>query len=184
MRRCIVGIPDPLLGSYFDGRIFLRLLFKFPDLIELVTGYHIRIILLNAAYIRSSLIAYNATQHAQHAIRRQFQCPTSPTTVGVPKINSSAWLNFSSQAISLSLTGAELFVADSQFICQEITSLNYFRSQLDYFQTCLWERACKILQREYAVSISRSDRRCHCTELFLSPPSLFIGAVHLPDTQE
>jgi hypothetical protein len=179
---------------YFPSIIFL----KFPDLIELVTGYHIRIILLIAAYIRSSLIAYNATQHAQHAIRRQFQYPTSPPTLGVPKVNSSNWPNCSSQAISLSLTGAELFAADSQLTCQEITSRSkpissqapttqlsrYFLTQRDYFQTCLWERACKILQRECAVPISRSDRRCNCIKPFLSHSSLSTRALHLPDAKE
>jgi hypothetical protein len=101
-------------------------------------------------------------------------------------------------AISLSLSGAELFATDSQLTCQEIASRSkpissqapttqlprYFSSQLDYFQTCLWERACKILQRECAVPISRSDRRCHCIEPFLSPPSLSTRVLHLPDAQE
>jgi hypothetical protein len=106
--------------------------------------------------------------------------PTSPPTLGVSKVNSSV------QAISLSLSGADLFSADSQLTHQEIASRSrptpsqapttqlpqHFRSQLDYFQTCLWERAGNILQRECAVPISRSDRRCHCTEPLLSPPSL------------
>ena len=64
-----------------------------------VSGCHIKIILLtNAAYIRSSLVAYIATQHAQHAVRRQFRYPTSPPTLGVSKVNSSKWLNCSSQS--------------------------------------------------------------------------------------
>ena len=83
-------------------------------------------------------------------------------------------------AISLSLSGAELFATDSQLTCQEIASRSkpissqapttqlprYFSSQLDYFQT------------------SRSDRHCHCIEPFLSPPSLSTRALHLPDAQE
>ena len=63
-----------------------------------VSGCHIKIILLNVAYIRSSLVAYIATQHAQHAVRRQFRYPTSPPTLGVSKVNSSKWLNCSSQS--------------------------------------------------------------------------------------
>ncbi len=101
-------------------------------------------------------------------------------------------------AISWSLSGAELFATDSQLTCQEIASGSkpissqapttqlpqHFRSQLDYFQPGLWERAGNILQRECAVPISRSDRRCHCIEPFLSPPSLSTRALHLPDAQE
>ena len=141
----------------------------------MVSGCHIKIILLNAAYIRSSLVAYTAIQIVLNGL-----------------------IVLHKPAISLSLSGAELFATDSQLTCQEITSRSkpissqgpttqlprYFRSQLDYFQTCLWERACKILHRECAVPISRSDRPCHYIEPFLSPPSLSTRALHLPDAQE
>ena len=95
-------------------------------------------------------------------------------------------------AISLSLSGAELFATDSQLTCQEIASRSkpissqapttqlprYFSSQLDYFQTCLWERACKscnvnvqFLFLARIVAVTASNHFClipaypreHCT---------------------
>ena len=121
VRRCFVGISDPLLGSYFHGRILHRILFKSswsPD-----TRY-----------------------------------PTWSTccSPAVPILTCTSQQRNSHNTSVVNLT----------------------------FQTCLWERACQILQRECAVLISRSDRRCHCIEPFLSPPSLSIGAFHIPDAQE
>ena len=120
-----------MLCWYF--RPTLRVMFWWAYLTSniVVSGCHIKIILLNVAYIRSSLVAYIATQHAQHAVRRQFRYPTSPPTLGVSKVNSSKWLNCSSEVISLSLSGAELFATDSQLTCQEIAS----RSKQAHFFT-------------------------------------------------
>ena len=84
VRRCFVGISDPLLGSYFHGRILHRILFKSswsPD-----TRY--------PANMVNMLLASSSNTHMHQ-----------PTTQ-LPQ---------------------------------------YFRSQSDYFQTCFWECACKIL---------------------------------------
>ena len=58
----------PMLCWY--SRPTLRVIFWWAYFTSniIVSGYHIRIILLHAAYIRSSIVAYIATQHAQHAI--------------------------------------------------------------------------------------------------------------------
>jgi hypothetical protein len=100
------------------------------------------------------VVAYIATQHAQHAVRRQFRYPTSPPTLGVPKVNSSNWPNCSSQAISLSLTGAELFAADSQSarhqqLKSHATSL---ANWTNFKASCLWGCAYKILQHIYVAA--------------------------------
>ena len=75
VRRCFVGISDPLLGSYFHGRILHRILFKSswsPD-----TRYP------TWSTCCSPAVPISA----------------SPPTLGIPKFNASKWPNCSLQAI-------------------------------------------------------------------------------------